>query len=187
MKSAVFLERDGVLNMARVERQQQVSPRTLDEFVIDFSAVEPLKELKAAGYVLLATTNQPGISRGYQSRRELDRMHDRLKHCFNLDDVLMCAHDEMDRCPCRKPKAGLLLEAGFKWQLDLEHSFVISDKWQDAKAAHIAGCTSLLIKSPWNGSGHHDFVLPDLRSAVGKVLQLQASPILMGQVEFLAR
>jgi hypothetical protein len=54
----------------------------------------------------------------------------------------------------------------------LERSFVISDKWQDAQAAHVSGCTSVLIKSPWNGSGHHDFVVSDLPGAVKKVLQL---------------
>ena len=69
------------------------------------------------------------------------------------------------------------MEAAFKWHLDLERSFVISDKWQDAKAAHIAGCTSILIKSPWIGSGHIDFVVPNIAAAVGKILDLQPSAI----------
>jgi hypothetical protein len=52
---------------------------------------------------------------------------------------------------------------------------VISDKWQDAEAARTTGCTSLLIKSPWVGSGHHDFVLPDLTTVVDKILQLHTT------------
>ena len=180
MRAAVFFERDGILNLARTERQSQVSPRNLDEFIINADAIEPLKALHEAGFLLLATTNQPGISRGYQSRRELDLMHMRLMKTFPLEEILLCAHDEMDRCNCRKPQAGLLLEAGFKYQLSLDHSFVISDKWQDAQAAHIAGCTSLLLQSRWNGSGHHDFIMPDLASAVSKVLQLHNSPSLTG-------
>src|SRR6185436_19298297 len=75
MKSAIFFERDGILNLARVERGQQVSPRTLDDFHVNPAALAPLQELKAAGFLLLAITNQPGISRGYLSRRELDLMH----------------------------------------------------------------------------------------------------------------
>ena len=74
-----------------------------------------------------------------------------------------------------QPKPGLLIEGKFKWQLDLERSFVISDKWQDAEAARAAGCTSMILKSPWAGSVHHDFLLPNFSTAVDKILQLQVS------------
>jgi D-glycero-D-manno-heptose 1,7-bisphosphate phosphatase len=132
-----------------------------------------MQALKAAGFVLIATTNQPGLSRGYQSRRELDRMHDLLRRTFPLDEIMVCPHDESDHCPCRKPKPGLLIEAGFKWHLNLDHSFVISDKWQDAEAARTAGCTSLLLESKYNGNVHHDFILPDFDMLIEKLLQLR--------------
>jgi len=133
MKLCVFIERDGVLNQVRVERQHQVGPLTLEEFKINPDAASLLKKLKAAGLMLIATTNQPGISRGYQARRELDRMHDVLCRAVGLDDILICPHDESDRCSCRKPKPGMFMEAGFKWHLDLERCFVISDKWRTPK------------------------------------------------------
>jgi D-glycero-D-manno-heptose 1,7-bisphosphate phosphatase len=175
MKSAVFIERDGVLNKARVERQQQLSPLTLDEFRVQKDAALLLLRLKTAGFVLIATTNQPGLSRGYQSRRELDLMHALLRRQLPLDDILVCPHDETDHCPCRKPAPGLIVEAVFKWHLDLDRSFVISDKWQDAEAARSAGCTSLLIQSPWLKFVRHDLILPDLAAVVGKILHLQTS------------
>lgn len=173
MKLGVFFERDGVLNRVRVERGHQVGPLTLDEFRIKTETAPLLHRLKQAGFVLIATTNQPGLSRGYQSRNELDLMHRRLCKALPLDDILICPHDEADRCPCRKPRAGLLREGGFNWHLNLDRSFVISDKWPDAEAAHQAGCTSVMLDSPWLGTVHHDLVLPDLRSAVEKILQLQ--------------
>ena len=173
MKQGVFIERDGVLNLVRVERQHQVSPLTLEDFHVNEAAVPLLGKLKASGLLLIATTNQPGLSRGYQSRRELDRMHDRLRGALPLDDILVCPHDEIDHCPCRKPKPGLLVEAGFEWHLDLDRSFVISDKWQDAETARGVGCTSLLLESPWVGDGHHDFVLPSLEAIVDKILGLR--------------
>lgn len=175
MKHALFIERDGVLNQARIEREYQTSPLTLEEFKIVEGVAPLLAKAKAAGLVLIATTNQPGISRGYQSRRELDRMHDLLRRSLPLDDILVCPHDEGDRCPCRKPKAGLLTEAGFKWHLDLDRSFVVSDKWQDAEAARTCGCLSVLIQSPWIGKVHRDFVVPDLATAVEKILQLRGA------------
>jgi D-glycero-D-manno-heptose 1,7-bisphosphate phosphatase len=172
MKSAVFLERDGILNLVTLRGQQQIPPRSLEQLTLNEAALEPLLELKAAGFLLIATTNQPGVSQGIISRRELDLMHLRLQRYFQLDDILLCPHDAGDHCPCRKPRPGLLQEAAFKWQLDLDRCFVISDKWLDAQAAHVTGCTSLLIQSPWNGSGHHDFILPDLASAAAKIQQL---------------
>ncbi len=174
MKQGVFIERDGILNLVRVERQHQVSPLTMEELRVNAAIAPLLARLKAAGLVLVATTNQPGLSRGYQSRRELDRMHDALRRELPIDDILVCPHDEIDRCPCRKPKPGLVTEAAFKWHLDLDRSFVISDKRQDAEAARQAGCTSLLVQSPWVGNVHHDFVLPSVAAVVDKILEVRA-------------
>jgi D-glycero-D-manno-heptose 1,7-bisphosphate phosphatase len=173
VKLGVFIERDGILNEVRVEGQYQVSPLTLEDMRPIETAVPLLNKLKAAGYVLIVTTNQPGLSRGYQSRRELDRMHTRLRSLFPVDDILVCPHDETDRCTCRKPSPGLLIEAGFRYQLNLDQSCIISDKWQDAEAARAASCTSILLKSQWIGRVHHDFVVPDLTCAVDKVLGLR--------------
>ena len=175
MKAAVFIERDGVLNQVRVERQQPVSPLTFEDFQVNREALPLLKKLKAAGLLLIATTHQPGLSRGYQSRRELDRMHDLLRGTFALDDILVCPHDQTDHCPCHKPKPGLFVEAAFKWHLDLDRSFVVSEKWQDAEAARTVGCTSLLVDSPWIGKVHHDFVLPNLEAIVDKIQQLRTA------------
>src|SRR5436853_2454104 len=125
MKSAIFFERQGILSEGRVERGQQTSPRTLDEFHVNIDAREPLQRLKDAGYLIIATTNQPGISRGYLSRRELDLMHIVLRKKLPIDDLLMCTHDEMDHCPCRKPSPGLIREATFKYKLNVDRCFVM--------------------------------------------------------------
>jgi D-glycero-D-manno-heptose 1,7-bisphosphate phosphatase len=175
MTHGIFFERDGILNVVRVERQHHVSPLTMEEFHVNTAIAPLLAKLKAEGFCLIATTNQPGLSRGYQSRRELDRMHELLRRKLPIDDILVCPHDETDSCPCRKPKPGLLVEAAFQWSLDLDRSFVVSEKWQDAEAARTAGCTSLLLQSPWVGDVHHDFVLPDLEAIVDKILQLRTA------------
>jgi D-glycero-D-manno-heptose 1,7-bisphosphate phosphatase len=182
MRAAVFIERDGILNLDRVEKDQPMPPLFLEQMEPKTGAIEPLRELKAAGYLLIATTNQPGLSHGSLSRRELDRMHAVLTRMFCLDDILICPHDAGDGCPCRKPKPGLLTEAAFKWHLNLEHSFVLSNKWQDAQAAHNAGCTSLLIASPWIGKGHRDIVLAELADAPKKIAQLKAPARMVGDL-----
>lgn len=172
MKAAIFFERDGILNECRIEHGQQMIPRTLENFEVNLDAREPLHRLKDAGFLIFATTNQPGITRGYLSRRDLDLMHVVLQKRLPVDEVFMCTHDEMEHCSCRKPSPGLIREAAFKYQLDLDRCFVVSDKWQDAQAAHNAGCTSILLDSPWVGKGHHDFVLPNFKSITEKILWL---------------
>jgi len=179
MRPGVFFERDGVLSLPKVERGHQLTPLSLEDFRPNLAARASLLALKKAGFALLATTNQPGLGRGYLMRRELDRMHDLLRRQLPLDDILVCPHDEADDCPCRKPQPGLFTEAAFKWHLDLERSFVVSDKWPDAQAACLVGATSLLLESPWIGNSHHDFVLADLPGVVGRILQLHAAPVLL--------
>jgi D-glycero-D-manno-heptose 1,7-bisphosphate phosphatase len=174
MKAAVFLERDGILNLCDQSGRHQVVPRRLEEFRVNPAAHGLLSQLKQAGFVLIVATNQPGVVRGHFSRSELDRMHAFLRRQLPLDDILICVDDDPSH-PCCKPNPGLFLEAGFKWGLDLDRSFVISDKWPDAKAAHIAGCTSVMVQSPWVGNDHHDFVVNDLPSAVAKILHLHAN------------
>lgn len=172
MRVAAFIERDGLLNKVRVEHDSPVTPTRLEEFKIQPTAASLIRALRDAGFVVIATTNQPGLSTGDLSRRELDIMHDMLLKKLNLDDLMVCPHDEADCCPCRKPKPGLLIEAGFKWHVDLDRSVVISDKWQDAEAARIAGCTSIQIQSPWNGPGHRDCQVATFKEAVERAIAL---------------
>lgn len=171
MKGAVFIERDGVL----VESLSATGlpprpPRCLDEFRVCPEAAAPLARLRAAGLVVLATTNQPGLSDGSLRRGDLDIMHAMLKRRLPLDDVLVCPHAPDDGCPCRKPQPGLFREAVFRWGLRAEHCFVISDKAADAEFARRAGATSILLRSPWIGTGHHDLCVENLEAAVEEVL-----------------
>jgi D-glycero-D-manno-heptose 1,7-bisphosphate phosphatase len=169
MRVAVFFERDGVL--AQWESPNG-TPVRLEDFRIREDAAAPLKQLREAGFFLFATTNQPGVTAGAPPRRELDIMHAMLIRNLGLNDVLVCPHPVDDQCPCRKPQPGLLREAARRHGVDLDHSFVVSDRWVDAEMAEAAGATSVLIRSRRNGNGHHDFVVPDLASAVAKIFEI---------------
>lgn len=174
MRSAVFLERDGILNLAPINDHHQSVPRALSDFQINRAAAAPLNLMREAGLMLIVVTNQPGVSRGYLNRREVDLMHLQLMKQFKLDDLFMCTHDEMDYCTCHKPAPGLFREAAFKYNLDLDRCFVVSDKASDAQAAQAIGCTSLLVESPLNGDGHHDCILPDLDAIAQRIVRIHA-------------
>lgn len=170
MKTAVFIEKDGILNHHINQSCVGDSPMSWEEMVVQSNIQPAMHRLKEAGFLLIATSNQPGISAGTLNRRELDRMCKRLIAEFQLDDILICPHDEQDYCPCRKPKPGLFLEAAFKWQINLEQSFVISGKWQDAEAARQFGATSILMDSPWARERRHDLIATDFDNAAEKIL-----------------
>jgi histidinol phosphatase-like enzyme len=104
-------------------------------------------------------------------------MHEAIRRELPVDDLFVCPHSDADGCTCRKPHVGLFIEAAFKWHLDLEHSFVLSDKWPDARAAAALGCTSILIRSPWNRNCRRDFTVPSMAEAVKKILQLHARSV----------
>ena len=174
MKPGIFFERDGILNVVRVERQRQVSPLTLEEFHVNEAIAPLLGRLKAEGFVLIATTNQPGLSRGYQSRRELDRMHDLLRRELPLDDILVCPHDETDSCPCRKPKTGLLVEAAFKWHLGLE-SLLCRQRQMAGRRSGADGRLHVSCCCNRRGSAMCIAIScsPDLEAIADKILQLR--------------
>ena len=46
---------------------------------------------------------------------------------------------------CRKPKDGLITIAREKYDLNLEKSFVIGDRWRDIDAAENSKCKSIFI------------------------------------------
>lgn len=177
MKAAVFIERDGLLNLCDVVKGHPVQPLRLEQFKVNPEAKGLVADLRKVGLLVIATTVQSAPSKGLMSRNELDAMHMILRRQVPIDDLFACISDDPHH-PCYKPQPGLFLEAAFKWGIDLDHSFVLSDKWQDAKAAQIAGCTSILVRSPWIGTDHHDFVTDSFAAAVSKVLQLHAHPVL---------
>lgn len=144
-RSAVFLDRDGVLNEAVVADGIPHSPAGLEEFRLARGAPEALEKLKAAGFVLVVVTNQPEVRRGRISRETVEEMHARLSASLPLDAVYVCYHDAPDACSCRKPKPGLLLRAAADLDLDLKSSYFIGDRWRDVDAGAAAGCKTVLI------------------------------------------
>jgi D-sedoheptulose 7-phosphate isomerase len=144
-RRAVFLDRDGVINRAFVRDGKPFPPPTPQELEVLPGVPEALYELKSHGYELLVVTNQPDVGRGKQSREALDAMHRALRASLPLDDILVCCHTDQDKCDCRKPLPGMLLEAARKHNIDLASSFMVGDRWRDVEAGYNAGCRTILI------------------------------------------
>lgn len=145
MRSAVFLDRDGVINRAFVRGGIPHPPATVDDLDILPHVAEALHALKARGYCTVVVTNQPDVARGTATRERVEAIHARLRDELDLDAILTCFHDNADHCDCRKPKPGLLLQAAEAMRLDLSSSFMVGDRWRDIEAGRLAGCRTFLI------------------------------------------
>jgi D-glycero-D-manno-heptose 1,7-bisphosphate phosphatase len=173
LRPAVFLDRDGVLNRAFVRDGVTRPPASVEELEILPDVTEALDRLAGAGFALVVVTNQPDVARGTQTRGQVEAINARLREALPLLDVYVCYHDDADSCACRKPRAGMLLEAARCWGLDLGRSFLVGDRWSDVVAGQAAGCRAVLIETPHSGRGRcrPDHAAADLRGAADWILQ----------------
>ena len=144
MKKAVFLDRDGTINVDYGYVSQ------VEKFEILPGAVEGLKKMKAMNYLLLIISNQSGIGRGYYSitdyEKVMETMHHQLKgHGIQIDDCFYCPHSPESNCSCRKPGTKMIEEAVRKWNVNVKESFFIGDKDTDIKAGKKSGLKTILI------------------------------------------
>ena len=102
-RRAVFLDRDGVLIKAIVRSGRPYPASCLSEVAIIPEVYPGLTALAAAGFLLIVVTNQPDVARGTQSRQEVEAIHEFLLKNLPLDQILVCYHDNVDQCNCRKP------------------------------------------------------------------------------------
>ena len=174
MKKAVLLDRDGVINRAIVKNGLPTSPNSLDELEILPGVKESILRLKKLNFICLVVTNQPDVSRGKIEKKTVIKMNNYLKDEIKLDDIFVCYHDDHDNCKCRKPKPGLLLEAGKKWDIDLKKSYMIGDRWKDIEAGRCAGCKTIFIENNYEETKpkNPDFTADSLLSSVDIIEKL---------------
>lgn len=153
MHRAVFFDRDGVLNEAIVRDGKPYPPATLNETRIMEGAETLLPRLRAAGFLLLVVTNQPDIARGAADWNSVASINDYLRAHLPLDAILVCPHDDADHCECRKPNPGLLLKAAVDFDVALDDSYMIGDRWKDIEAGMRAGCKTIWINRNYQERG----------------------------------
>lgn len=159
MRPAVFLDRDGVLNATMVHNGIPHPPNSVDELLILPGVKAALELLAAQNFILVVVTNQPDVARGTQTQAAVEAINTSLCELLPLHAVYVCYHDTPDNCHCRKPKPGMLLQAAADHDLDLQHSYMLGDRWSDIEAGRAAGCFTFLIDVPYN---QQQRCMPDL-------------------------
>jgi D-glycero-D-manno-heptose 1,7-bisphosphate phosphatase len=174
---AVFLDRDGVLNRALVRDGTPFPPSRAEELEILDGVSEACLQLRRAGLLLVVVTNQPDVARGTTTLSEISALHEILTDRIPLDAVLVCPHDDDDRCGCRKPEPGLLLEAAQRWGITLERSVMVGDRWRDIEAGKRAGCSTVFVDAGYTERAPEgqDVTVASLPDALPWILQWCAS------------
>lgn len=169
---AVFLDRDGVLNRAVVRAGTPHPPDSVAAVEILPGVRVALDLLAGLGFALIVVTNQPDVARGTQTREGVERINAHLRTHLPLDRIYTCFHDTPDGCACRKPKPGLLMQAAKELDIALDESFLVGDRWSDIAAGAAAGCTTLLVDTPYNQRERcaPDCVIEDLGDAARRIV-----------------
>lgn len=186
MKRAVFMDRDGTIS----EEVGYINhPSRFRLFPYTAPAIRLVNE---AGWLAIVVTNQAGVARGYFSEDMVQTIHAQLKQELEnegarLDAIYYCAHHpsvgdppyRLD-CDCRKPRPGLIRLAAEDFDIDLDKSWMVGDRYSDIEMAQNAGVNSALLLSgygrgEWEHQRHNwklqpQLVTEDLLEAVTAII-----------------
>lgn len=159
MSKAVFYDRDGVINEMTFDEENGLVhiPWQTNQIVLNHGIIELLKATKKSGFLNVIVSNQPDIGLNritekifkdieediFQKIKDDDAIIDKAYYCFHHPFAKIEKYKK--ECNCRKPKAGLFLQAAKEINIDLSQSWMIGDGIFDIVAGRNAGCKTILI------------------------------------------
>ncbi len=161
----VILDRDGIINYD--------SPNYIkspEEWIPIPGSLEAIAALTEAGFRIAVATNQSGVARGLYSLQTLDAIHQKMLKMIGecggeIEKIVYCPHHPEQKCFCRKPKPGMLLEISEYFDEPLDNIPYIGDRLTDVQAARTVGAIPILIDSPMTqkDSNNEDSIKEDKR------------------------
>jgi len=151
MVKALFLDRDGVIN---IEKDYLYK---IEDFEFIDGIFDICKYYQNLGYIIIVVTNQSGIARKYYTEEDFSKLtswmiNEFSIHGIDIKKVYYCPHhpDISGKCSCRKPNPGMLLDASKDFNIDLKNSLLIGDKERDIQAALNAGLNETYLFDEFN-------------------------------------
>lgn len=171
-RRAVFLDRDGVLDRAEVRNGRPYPPASVADVVILPGVADACHRLASAGWTLFVVTNQPDVARGASTLEDVEAINAAVLDGLPVACAVVCPHDDADDCHCRKPRPGMLIDLAAAWDVDLDRSVMIGDRWRDIAAGRRAGVRTILIDYGYDEQilDPPDHVVADLAAAADLLL-----------------
>ena len=151
MNKALFLDRDGIVNLDHGYVYKQ------SEFEFIPGIFDVCRHATVNDYVIIVITNQSGIGRGKYSEEDFNQLTIWMIKAFakqkiKITDVYFCPHHPTEglghyltQCQCRKPAPGMILQAAKDYKIDLQRSVFIGDKLSDMQAANASGINKCVL------------------------------------------
>lgn len=141
----IVLDRDGVINH---DSDQFI--KSPDEWRPIPGSLEAIARLNHAGYRVVVATNQSGVGRGLLDFATLNAIHDKMHRALaqvggRIDAIFFCPHTADSRCECRKPRPGMLIEIGVRFNVDMDGVPCVGDGLRDLQAADSVGAQPMLV------------------------------------------
>lgn len=160
MPRFVLLDRDGVINR-KIHNGYVTS---WNRFVFLPEALDALRLFNAAGVLPLVVSNQAGVGKGLLTTTRLKQITERFVKRVeaaggHIQKVYYCTHRKQDRCRCRKPWPGLLLDAQREFHFSFAETYLVGDSGSDLVAARRVGCPAIMV-NPNPPSWVKDWVAP---------------------------
>jgi D-glycero-D-manno-heptose 1,7-bisphosphate phosphatase len=143
----VVLDRDGVIN-----RDSDDYIKSPDEWEPIPGSLEAIARLCRDDYKVVIATNQSGVGRGMFSMDTLNKIHVRMLEAVRekggeIEAVFFCPHTPEDRCSCRKPRPGMLLEIQERLKASLAGVPMVGDALRDVEAAQAVNGLPVLLRT----------------------------------------
>lgn len=157
-KRALFIDRDGIINhMFLQENGIFDSPQNINQIVLVDGIIEVILMMNKLNIPVIEVSNQPGVALEKMDWELLENIEGKIHSLLNkygahIDKVYRCFHHPKSNlaefkinCDCRKPEAGLLLQAAYQYKLDLSCCVILGDNASDMEAGKKVGCTTILF------------------------------------------
>jgi D-glycero-D-manno-heptose 1,7-bisphosphate phosphatase len=184
-RAAVFLDRDGVINVdhGHVHR--------IKDFEFIDGAIEIVKLANTIGLFAFVVTNQGGIAKGLYGEKDFYDLSEWMLEKFRiadakLDGVYHCPHhpegtvtEYSISCECRKPKPGMILRAISEHNLSASRSIMIGNKPSDMWAGNNAGVRNLVLLTSPNDVSPANEKTPDNTISIESLYDSRLNQIMM--------
>lgn len=140
MNKALFLDRDGVINIEKCHLYLK------EDFEFSDGIFDLCQRYQNDGFIILVITNQAGIAKGLYTEDDFNTLtHWMIKQFsikgIKISNVYHCPHhpDITGPCQCRKPNTGMIMQAVKDFDLNLSECVLIGDNESDIQAGRNAG------------------------------------------------